>query len=399
MACNDNDAMNVSSDDSVPDTGDNFMARITKAENMSLLNRFMCICTAHKVMVLGDHWGVFGKFVLNIGSASKTQMSTWLPKHYVSFFMVGLPNDAVAFYIHGTQQMFSVSCSITTPKISEGTILCLNYTEDAVTDCDGHVTKSPRLLLFDIVSLKGVRVQEDASARYSLLMDMYETLFKPIPAVAKLFTLQWVGHNTHAQAFVDGAVDVRHPVGGIMALTGNPLRPIRTIRIKLPMIVFDQKHFMQLQKTVPPERIISCSNKVAAKVVAKKVEVLGPQALIVPVSAERIPVKEVPIHEETVAETAVAEAMLAETAVAEAVVAEAAVAEAAVAVVEVGVLEEPALEVLTVEVVAKEVLSGDKSCPINVELYVALPKVKSRKRPAQAQLQRTIPMWFKPRQA
>jgi hypothetical protein len=180
-------------------------------------------------------------------------MTTWLPKNYVSLFLVGLPDDKAAFYIHGTQQMYSVSCNLEMPKLPDGTILCVNYTEDVSTDSESRVVKTPRMLLFDIVLLNGEELHVGAEKRYEILRGVYDQFFKPIPSVTTLVALQWVGYNTHADAFIDGTVNVHHAVGGLMALTDNPLRPIRTIRIKLPMIVFDQRHFLNEQKHAPYE--------------------------------------------------------------------------------------------------------------------------------------------------
>jgi hypothetical protein len=243
-----NDAVCVSSDGSEC----NFIAKSSKPANMSLLKRFMCMCTAKKVMTLGIHWEVFGKFRLNLGSAQKKQMSTWYPKNYVGLFMIGLPDDQVAFYVHETQQMYSMSCNIDTPKIPDGTVLCLNYTEDVHIGIDSVIVKSPRMLIFDIIMLKGERINCTAEKRYGLLRQFHDDHFKSIESVSILFTLQWVGYYTHAHAFVDGTIKMDHKVGGIMALTDNGLRPIRTIRVKLPMIVFDQNAFLrELQKAGP----------------------------------------------------------------------------------------------------------------------------------------------------
>jgi hypothetical protein len=238
-----------------------FITNTDTPVNMSLLDRFMCICTAKKVMVLGQHWEILGKFRMNVGSAEKTQMSTWYPEKYVGFFMIALPNEEVVFWIHSLQEMYSVSCSIDTPKLPEGTILCLNYTEGSTTDgC-----KNPRMLLFDIISLNGRRVDNSAEERYHMLQQLYQVFFEPVPSIATLFHLQWVGHNVHAYDFVDGVVKVDHKVGGVMAMTDNPLRPIRTIRIKLPMIVFDQKQFLQNRQEAAHEHMsVGCCRSIEA---------------------------------------------------------------------------------------------------------------------------------------
>ena len=250
----------------------NFMAKSSNPANMSLLNRFMCMCTAKKVMTLGIHWQVFGKFRLNLGSAGKKQMSTWYPKNYVGLFMIGLPNEQVAFYVHETQEMYSMSCNIDTPKLPDGTILCLNYTEDIHIGIDSVAVKSPRLLLFDIVMLNGESIKANAEERYSLLRKLYDDHFKMVRSVSILFTLQWVGYNTHADAFLDGTIKLDHKVGGIMALTDNALRPIRTIRIKLPMIVFDQNAFLrELQKAVPETVPVKTCRSIEGYVRTKKI--------------------------------------------------------------------------------------------------------------------------------
>jgi hypothetical protein len=254
---NKDDVGNVSSDCSECD----FIPNTDTPLNMSLLDRFLCICTAKKVMVLGKHWEILGKFRMNLGTAKKTQMSTWYPEKYVGFFMISLPNEEVVFWIHSLQEMYTVSCNINTPKLPEGTILCLNYTEGLTMDG----SKNPRMLIFDIISLNGRRVDNNAEERYHMLQQLYQVFFEPVQSITELFHLQWVGHYTHAYDFVDGVVKVDHKVGGVMAMTDNPLRPIRTLRIKLPMIVFDQKQFLQNRQEAAHEPMpVGCCRSIEA---------------------------------------------------------------------------------------------------------------------------------------
>lgn len=237
------DNVEVDSDD------DSYIPRSNIMKNKSLLKRFLFICTARQIMVLGDHWEFFGKFRLNLGTALPTQMSTWYPKYYVPFFMLGLANGEVAFYIHETKQMYMASCSIEMPKLPEGTLLCLNYTEDITHDKNGtSVIKSPQMLLYDVVMVQGNKVCAPAEERYLMVRDIYLNYISGSEQLEKLFHLQWVGHNTHATAFTDGTFNLKHEVGGIMALTQNPLLPIRTIRVSIPMHIYDPSTILdQLQ--------------------------------------------------------------------------------------------------------------------------------------------------------
>lgn len=222
---NDDDSMDC--DDFLPKLGRKMDSK------QSLLSRFLCICTAKQVMTPGPHWTIQGKFRMNVGSADPTQMSTWFPADYLPVFLVSLHDGELAFYVHAINEMFSISCNIDTPKLPPETVICMNYTEDLVTDGDKTV-RQPRLLVFDIAMKNGEKVLCAAPERYTILRKMYADCFTPYPDVMKLFTLQWIGYYTHATAFTDGHVDVKHKVGGILALTANVLRPIRAMNIKLP---------------------------------------------------------------------------------------------------------------------------------------------------------------------
>lgn len=214
---------------------DNFLPKMGRNldSNASLLSRFLCICTAKHVMTPGPHWTIQGKFRMNVGSAEPTQMSTWFPADYLPVFLVSLSDGELVFYVHATNEMFSASCNIDMPKLPPETVLCMNYTEDLVTEGD-KTLRQPRLLVFDVAMQNGVKVPCAAPERYTILRKLYAECFTPYPNVMKMFTLQWVGYYTHATAFTDGHVDVKHKVGGILSLTANVLRPIRAMKIKLP---------------------------------------------------------------------------------------------------------------------------------------------------------------------
>jgi hypothetical protein len=234
-------------------TCDNYMPRVNTDTTRVLLKRFLCICTGSKIMDVGTHWDLFGKFRMNIGSADPTQMSTWFPRHYVPVFIVGLGDRKTAFYVHATNEMYSISCAIDGPKLPMGTVLCANYTEDRE-----HNVNSPRLLIFDLAMLHGERVRDPAEKRYATLRKLYDDFFRCDDSINRnLFTLQWVGYYSHSKVFLDGKVDVKHHIGGILALTENAINPIRTIQIKLPLYVQDQNIFVQRQRSVDEGRGVS----------------------------------------------------------------------------------------------------------------------------------------------
>lgn len=249
------DMPNSESDEGM-NTCDNVMPHIKTAQTRTLLRRFLCVCTATKIMNIGSHWEVLGKFRMGVGSAMQNQMSTWYPKHYIPIFIIGMENEGVAFYVHSINEMFSVSQAMEAPRLPEGVVLCAHYTEDKSSDNEPTIY-TPRILIYDIAMLHGKRVHEPAESRYGKLRDLYTEYFTKLDngekkPISPIFTLQWVGYYSYALAFVEGKVDVKHKVGGIIALSDNAINPTRTLRVKLPFYVQQQHANVEpMNKPVP----------------------------------------------------------------------------------------------------------------------------------------------------
>jgi hypothetical protein len=166
-------------------------------------------------------------FKCSLSSVDDCVMTTWLPKEYISVMIVGTHHGENKVIICNTGDTYTLSMALKVHTLPPGVAIMCTCTLDK----DGVF----RTLIYDGYNLPAVKNQpgdpmsdDDTQERYMRLRAFIPHFFYTSQAANKTFHLQWVGFR--ASLYLDGGIDVGHPIGGLISLTEDPFKPTRAVR-------------------------------------------------------------------------------------------------------------------------------------------------------------------------
>ena len=166
-------------------------------------------------------------------------MTTWVPTQHIFVMVVGTEHGENKVIICHTGDAYPLSSTLQVRTLPPGVAIMCTCT----LDNDGTF----RVLIYDGYNLPAVQNQpgdpqsdDDTQERYARLRTFIPLFFQSSNAARKTFQLQWVGFLPGATRFLEGGINVGHPVGGLISLTADPFKPTRPVSIKIPILSIDQ---------------------------------------------------------------------------------------------------------------------------------------------------------------
>ena len=177
------------------------------------------------------------RFKCSVSSLDDCVMTTWVPKEYISVMIVGTHHGENKVIICNTGDAYTLSVALNVHTLPPGVAIMCTCT----LDNDGTF----RVLIYDGYNLPRVKNQpgdpmsdDDTQERYARLRAFIPRFFYTSPAAVTTFHLQWVGFR--ASRFLDGGINVGHPIGGLISITEDPFKPNHPVRIKIPNLVIEK---------------------------------------------------------------------------------------------------------------------------------------------------------------
>ena len=179
------------------------------------------------------------RFKCNVTAADNCAMTTWVPTLHIFVMVVGTEHSGNKVIVCGTGDTYTLSSTLQVPTLPHGVAIMCTCTLDN--------NDTFRVLIYDGYNLPAVQNQpgdpqsdDDTQERYARLRAFVPCFFQSSKAARKTFQLQWVGFLPGATRFLDGGIDVGHPVGGLISLTADPFKPTRPVYINTPSPVLEQ---------------------------------------------------------------------------------------------------------------------------------------------------------------
>jgi hypothetical protein len=179
------------------------------------------------------------KFDCRETPADNCAMTTWIPTEHIFVMVVGTEHGENKVIICHTGDAFTLSNTLQVHTLpTDVAVMCT---------CTMDTNGAFRVLIYDGYNLPAVQHQpgdpqsdDDTQERYARLRAFVPRFFQSCKAARQTFHLQWVGFLPGATRFLDGGIDVGHPVGGLISLTADPFKPTRPLYINTPSPVLEQ---------------------------------------------------------------------------------------------------------------------------------------------------------------
>jgi len=176
-------------------------------------------------------------FNCGVSSSDDCAMTTWLPTEHLFVMIVGTEHGENKVIVCHTGYTYTLSSTLRVHTLPPGVVIMCTCT----LDNDGTF----RVLIYDGYNLPAVKNQpgdpmsdDDTQERYARLRAFIPRFFYTSDAARKTFHLQWVGFR--ATKFLEGGIDVGHPIGGLISLTVDPFKPTRPVCIRVPTLVIEE---------------------------------------------------------------------------------------------------------------------------------------------------------------